>query len=126
MLDGKDFPASSGMVRVIMATHDGRVLADTEYGPGSTCLSSVPNYIFLESAERKVVESEASNRALETVEQVEALPAGSVIRSRYGEVLIRSEYRDDWYAPGDEMSTSTKFIDLPALLLWEERAKQPT
>ena len=65
-------------------------------------------------------------RLLETVEQLESLPTGSVVRSRYSEVLVRSEYRDDWYAPGDEMSTSTKFIDLPALLLWEERAKQPT
>jgi hypothetical protein len=115
-------------VRVVTATEDGRVLSDQEFGPGATCFNRVPNFIRLNFAERVSAEPKTGGvgRLLETVEQLESLPTGSVVRSRYSEVLVRSEYRDDWYAPGDEMFTSTKFIDLPALLLWEERAKQPT
>jgi len=55
-----------------------------------------------------------------TVEELDALPEGTVIRSRYGIVAQKAE--DAWEFPNEVGRSLGEIIDLPATVLWNPEA----
>lgn len=71
-----------------------------------------------------VIEDISSNwkrdRVAETVSDLDALPSEAIVRGRTGVAYEKqiSHDRDYWLEAGNEMSTFSSFIELPAQILW--------
>lgn len=67
------------------------------------------------------------DRIAETVSDLDALPSEAIVRGRTGVAYEKqiSNGRDYWLEAGNEMSTFSSLIELPAQILWvpEEEGK---
>ena len=65
-------------------------------------------------------------RQIETVEELDALPSGSVIRVNTNRGLVFEKWRSSetrWHQVGTESSKGSERIHLPALLIWTPKVQ---
>lgn len=55
-------------------------------------------------------------RAVETIEELDALPEGSVVRHKHYGVMAKCG--EDWHRPGDELGLSSYSLHPDATVLW--------
>ncbi|MFF0816605.1 hypothetical protein ACFYVR_15860 [Rhodococcus sp. NPDC003318] len=61
----------------------------------------------------RVLKSDASPRTVRTADELDALPADTVIRNRLDEILVKSG--ELWFEPGYDWD---RLVDLPARILY--------
>lgn len=64
------------------------------------------------------------NQTITSIEELDTLPVGTVVRSDMGIVWEKDEYTEDpefpwWCSPGDSHQYPTRRISLPATILYE-------
>jgi hypothetical protein len=86
---------------------------------GTSCIGTETDWRELR-ADVAAGRASAAPRVVTTVEELDALPEGSVVNSSSGDVFLQGFATDfgSWEAVGDDRSWDTRNIALPALVLF--------